>query len=68
MPRRITRRAIAGALASAALAAGLIATVGSASSAHPSHVADSVWGVAPPEPTPAPDPSPTATLADSVWG
>ncbi|MGV9271349.1 hypothetical protein ACWDRR_42680 [Kitasatospora sp. NPDC003701] len=64
--RKITRRALAGLAAGAALTVGL--SLAASTPTEPRHVADSVWGAVAPEPTPTVAPEPTATLADSVWG
>ncbi|MFJ8474178.1 hypothetical protein [Kitasatospora sp. NPDC094011] len=73
MPKRRTRRAaVVGILAAIGLSVGIGLTAGTPAGPRPTSVADTIWGVAPPQPGPAPTatalPASTATLDDTIWG
>ncbi|MFJ5070277.1 hypothetical protein ACIQC7_28090 [Kitasatospora sp. NPDC088556] len=69
MPKRKTYRAIVvGILASAGLAVSIGLSAGTPAEG-PAHVADTIWGAVPPQPSPTPTVTASAAvLDDTIWG
>ena len=69
MPKRTTRLATIGILASIGLAIGIGLATSAPAAPNPTTVADTIWGVLPPQPSPTPTVTASAaTVDDTIWG